>query len=675
MQLGDIVGKVTANIKDFEAKMDTVVAKSSETASTSSKAVSGIGTAMTAVGTVALATATAIATGFVAISSAGIKISGELESARQGFVALLGSAELADKTMARIKKEAKATPFEMTGLVAGTQALTAITKDGDKAIDVLLDVGKAIATSGKGQAELDRVILNLQQISSTGKVTEMDIRQFQGAIPMFNDILKYSGLTTEKLKDSKNSAELLFNAFKKAGAEGGITAQGFTAQAGTWQQLISNLGDSWAIFTSDFVNQTGIFDMAKNVIGKIIDFIEGKGSKLIDIILNAKESFSTSPLMLGFMEFLKGIPEWFNNIMQSDFVQNGLKVIGAIWEGIKAYYVSAWEGLKQVWGVLVQVWETVVKPVFEQLKATLTEVFGKSAEEGDEFKEMMIIIGKVVAYTIGGILIVIALLIAGIAKVIDWVAQWTMKTKEKQQEMADAFKNWWDEKIQPTLDVIIAVITWVVNAIKWQWDNILYPLLYLIYSIWAWIFDKIVGIITEWVDKLKFHWNVLKTLVFNPIMEKLEEVWKKFEKFRSIIMAIWEGMVKGFEIAGNMLKNAIVKPFEDAKKLIEGIAQKIKDSADKINPFHRESPSLVDNVTKGIATIQKEYAKLGQMSFQPVTQLATQDTSGSIGGAGVSLNIDMSGANISSPEIAQDYAERIGDAIIGKLRTTRRSYG
>ena len=126
--------------------------------------------------------------------------------------------------MARIKKEAAATPFELTGLVAGTQALAAITKDGNKAIDTLLDVGKAISTSGKGQAELDSVIANLQQVASTGVVTEMDIRQFQRAIPIFNDILAASGLTTEELKNSKDSAKLLFDAFKKAGQEGGITA-------------------------------------------------------------------------------------------------------------------------------------------------------------------------------------------------------------------------------------------------------------------------------------------------------------------------------------------------------------------------------------------------------------------------------------------------------------------
>lgn len=222
----------------------------------------------------------AIAVGFLGVGTAiagfagfGVKMAGDMEAARQGFVALLGSASAADKTMSRIKKEAASTPFELPGLVAGTQALAAITKDGDKAIDMLLDVGKAVAVSGKGQAELDRVVLNLQQISSTGKVTAMDIRQFQGSIPIFNDIVKAAGMTVDQLQNADNAAELLGLAFKAAGEKGGIAAEGFTAQAGTWNQLFSNFKDNIGIIAAEFVTSTGIFEAAKVVLGKIVDFM------------------------------------------------------------------------------------------------------------------------------------------------------------------------------------------------------------------------------------------------------------------------------------------------------------------------------------------------------------------------------------------------------------------
>ena len=212
----------------------------------------------------------------------GAKVAGDLEAARNGFVALLGSAEKADEVMSRVKQEAASTPFEIPGLVAGAQALTAVTKDGNKAIDVLMDVGAAVATSGKGQAELDRVILNLQQIASTGKLTAMDIRQFQGAIPIFNDIVAGIGMTTSELQDADNAAELLFLAFQKAASEGGITAEGFTSQAGTFNQLVSNLQDNLTIMASDLITNSGLFDILKDAIAGVNDFLSYLAPKLIE---------------------------------------------------------------------------------------------------------------------------------------------------------------------------------------------------------------------------------------------------------------------------------------------------------------------------------------------------------------------------------------------------------
>ena len=110
----------------------------------------------------------------------------------------------------------------------------------------------------------------------------MDIRQFQSAIPIFNDILEYSGLTVASLQDSSNAAELLFGAFKKAGEAGGITAEGFSAQAGTWNQQISNLKDNITILSASILEQTGIFSALKGVLQGLNDFLGNE-----DLIIGA----------------------------------------------------------------------------------------------------------------------------------------------------------------------------------------------------------------------------------------------------------------------------------------------------------------------------------------------------------------------------------------------------
>lgn len=216
----------------------------------------------------ALAAGTAIGTAAVGMVGYGVKIAAQLETAEIGFRVLLGSSKAATETIARLKKEAARTPFELVGLTQATQALSLVTKDGPKSIDILMNVGKALASAGKGQVELDRIIMNLQQIGNTGKITEMDVRQFgMNGVNILEMLADYYGTTKDKasemVKTSANAFDDLVGAFAKAGSEGGRFANGFSATMGSFDQLWSNLKDSAALFSAEFVKQTGIFDSFK----------------------------------------------------------------------------------------------------------------------------------------------------------------------------------------------------------------------------------------------------------------------------------------------------------------------------------------------------------------------------------------------------------------------------
>jgi len=562
MKLGDITADVIANTKPYELGMNKVASVTAEATVDTNKSIESVGTVLGGIKTIALTVGTAVVGAFSLITKQGISVSAELESARAGFIALLGSAEEADAVLERIKKEAKATPFEMTGLTTGVQALTAITKNGQKAIDILMDVGKAVSVSGKGQAELDRVIFNLQQISATGKVTEMDIRQFQSAIPVFNDILTLSGLTTEELKDSANSAELLFNAFQKYGSEG-IGAEGFISQAGTWNQLISNLKDTWNIFTADFVQQTGVFDLAKDILKRLIDFIEINTPKIIQFIENIRGNFD------GFM--------------QSSFMTTAIQIFETIWTAVSAGANDFYLIMKEVFAFIVEWWNMYLKPAFEELWSVLAEVFGDGSNDAIAFKDIIVTVARVIAYALGGIVIGLTVLITAIVRVISW-------------------------------------------GLEMQ----------------------------------------------NKIQGFVENIKNAFLALPKVVELTWGMLVKKLQDFSGKILNAITKPFTDAYASVSKIAEKIKQSLDKINPFHRESPSLIDNITKGVDTIKNEYGKLGNLAFNAVSGGLE---SGGLASTGMAINIDMTGANISSPEVAREYAESIGNTIIDKLRITRRSYG
>ena len=197
--------------------------------------------------------------------SLGVRIAADMQTAEVGLTTLLGSSEQAAETIKRLKIEAARTPFELPGLTQATQLLTSVTKDGNKSIDILLDVGEALAAMGKGQAELDRIIVNLQQIAAVGKAATIDIKQFAFAgIPIYEMLSETTGKTGEELskfiEEGGVTFDLLTKMFDEANDESGRFFNAFVNQSGTFNQALSNMKDSFAIMMSDIVQSSGLFD-------------------------------------------------------------------------------------------------------------------------------------------------------------------------------------------------------------------------------------------------------------------------------------------------------------------------------------------------------------------------------------------------------------------------------
>jgi len=158
----------------------------------------------------------------------------------------------------------------------------------------------------------------------------------------------------------------------------------------------------------------------------------------------------------------------------------------------------------------------------------------------------------------------------------------------------------------------------------------------------------------------------------NKTVENFKEIKEKIQWHVDKIKAIF----KADSFKQGILK-ALKYPFEAFWHYITGLFDKIKNKIqDALDLTKRHSPSVIDRLKFGIKKAEKEINKLGSIELAPIGRVLTENYTGMSGGTGaMNLSINMSGANISSPEVAQEYAEQIGDAIIGKLRTNRRSYG
>lgn len=238
----------------------------------------------------------------------GLKMAADVETATVGLTTLLGSAKAAGETIALVKKVAVETPFEVKGLAQATQLLSSVTHNGPASVKILSDIGEGLVAMGKGNEELDRIIINLQQVGAIGHASMVDIKQFAYAgIPIF-DMLKNSiGLTGSALDDFISNGgvtfEMLTGMFDKANDAGGIFFNAYKNNAGSFNQIYATMRESISLFLSDLVTQTGAFDFAKTAMKGFSDFITAHKAEIVAFLVSVstylKENKDVAVILAG----------------------------------------------------------------------------------------------------------------------------------------------------------------------------------------------------------------------------------------------------------------------------------------------------------------------------------------------------------------------------------------
>lgn len=296
-KVGSIHYDLSLNSAPFDAASDKVSASLTNL----STKLQSVGSSLQGLGAQLSASLTAPLT---AAGLVGIKTASDLETARMGFITLLGSAQKADHTLNRIKEEAKRTPFEIVGLTQATQMLSAITKDGDRALKFVLNVGEGLAAMGRGQAELDRIAVNLQQIAAVGRAATIDIKQFAFAgIPIYEMLQAETKLAGEALEEFIQEGGVTFDMLEKmfasATSEGGRFFGAYKNQTGTLAQLMSNLKDQFQISMSEIIVQSGLFDIIKDKVKSLTEQIEKFANVFKDLSPEQKKLVVNITLLLA----------------------------------------------------------------------------------------------------------------------------------------------------------------------------------------------------------------------------------------------------------------------------------------------------------------------------------------------------------------------------------------
>lgn len=224
-----------------------------------------------------------------AIATAGISYNAQLEKYTKSFETFLGDAEKASKAVEKIKEDSAKTPFDVTSLVQANQMLISTGENAKGAREVILALGDAVTATGGGNDELTRMAANLQQVKNAGKATALDIKQFAYAgIDIYGLLADYTGKSVQEVKDMEISYEVLTEALKKAGKQGGkyYNAMNDASETLTGQvnQLKAEIKDMAGQLTKSLMpTAKKLVGQAKDLISKFDNLSDSQKENIVKI--------------------------------------------------------------------------------------------------------------------------------------------------------------------------------------------------------------------------------------------------------------------------------------------------------------------------------------------------------------------------------------------------------
>lgn len=337
-----------------------------------------------------------------------------VENARIGLTTLLRDANEASQVINNTMQDATRTPFAFEGLLAANKALISTGMSAGQAREDVLNLSNAIAATGGGDDELQRMVVNLQQIRNTGKATALDIRQFAYAgVNVYEMLARATGKTTQEVQHMEVTYDMLSMALKKAHEAGGIYANGLENMSQATSVKISNIGDSFfQLMVKMFDDLKPIIDPVLNMVGQFVNSMKEGWDRL----MGNKDSL---------VAFFKQTMAFFQPLINV----------------VKGLFGNIWNGLKLVVGEVLK-WKGVFMEYFNMMKERLVTVFGWVSKFAEGIFGFIGMIMKVIR---------MVYMILEKLKVI-----WLIKT---------IFEGVWQ------------VIKWIGDGLVWLYDNILKPII------------------------------------------------------------------------------------------------------------------------------------------------------------------------------------------------------
>jgi len=373
--LGDLIVRVMAQVEPFLTDMEKVSASVDKTVKDAESKFKGFDALAGKLSDIGGAMTLGLTAPIMALGGLGIKAAAEFESMEKGLTAVEGSSEAAGKELEDLREIAKLPGLGLPEAVEGYTRLRAVGVEADKAERYLSAFGNALATVGKGRADLEAVVGQLVQMSTKTKVVSEDLKPIMERVPQVAQITKaiYGTIDTEALQKAgittKDYLAAVLPELEKLPKITGGLGNSIENLQDTAKQALTKIGEAFAPVAAAALPVlekvlTGIADLATKFtempapvqagIGALVALAAAIGPVLLAVGQITSVITTAMPALAGMAEFfgvtVAALGGWALAIaaVAAALVAFGVWVYQN-WDGVSAVLKQAWDGIAEMW--------------------------------------------------------------------------------------------------------------------------------------------------------------------------------------------------------------------------------------------------------------------------------------------------------------------------------------
>lgn len=283
--IADLLVKIGADTSDLRKELNA----------TKRQIKSAFGSEALDVSKKSLAVLGGIGAGLAALGVASVKAGASLQSTKNAFTNMLGSAEKAQDFLGKMQDFAAKTPFEFSQVSQAAQKFIAFGFSAEQVIPTLTAVGDAAAGVGLGVEGINRITLALGQMAAKSKVQAGEMMQLtETGIPAWKMLADQIGVSVPEAMSmvSKGAIDAATGITALVGGMeqsfGGMMDQQSQTISGTWSTLMDGLEQSAAqvgLQIAEALNLTGLFQSLGDILTNFAATVQSSG--LTEALLTA----------------------------------------------------------------------------------------------------------------------------------------------------------------------------------------------------------------------------------------------------------------------------------------------------------------------------------------------------------------------------------------------------